>query len=356
MTAVTAAAAMARGVRAVYPDAVCREVPLADGGEGFVATLAAALEAEIHEITAADALGRARPARLALVDDLAVIEAAEAVGLASIAPAERSIMSSSTAGVGTLLLAALDAGVRRIVLGLGGSATNDGGAGMLHALGVVFRDRTGQPLEPVPSALARVASVDASGLDGRLAGVELSAACDVTSPLCGPEGASAVFGPQKGASPAQVLELDGILRHLAEASGYADAATLPGSGAAGGLGWALRAFLGATLRPGVELVTDIVGLAEAVKDADLVLTGEGSVDEQTRYGKTPAGVARIARAAGIPVVILAGRVAPSASTLTSIGVTELIQITPAGVPLARALQDGESNLERATAEFMTRWQ
>lgn len=387
MTAVEAAAAMARGVRQVVPDATVVEVPLSDGGEGFLDALAAALGARLVELEVPDALGRPIMAAFALASDgLAVIEMARASGLEQIAPGDRDVWRSSTAGVGRLISAALDAGARRIVVGLGGSATNDGGAGMLDALGVRYLDAVGRRLEPTPAGLAgaagvrgvpaspaglagsgrargvpasepgveptALARVDASGLDPRLAGVAVEVACDVTNPLCGPRGASAIFGPQKGASPADVAALDSLLARIAELDEGLDAAVQPGSGAAGGLGYALVRHLGARMRPGIELVTDAVDLAGKVAGADLVLTGEGSVDAQTLNGKTPAGVAAIARAAGVDTVILAGRVARDADELLAHGVRALVPIVAEATDLPTALERGPENLERAAATVM----
>ena len=352
MTAAQAASAMARGVRAVVSDADVVEIPLADGGEGFVAALASALGADLHEVELPDALGRPSRGHFALAGDVAILEVAQAVGLAAVAPGDRDILRSSSVGVGRLITAALDAGARRLVVGLGGSATNDAGAGMLTALGVAFLDADGRPVEPVPAALGRVVTVDASGLDPRLAGVVVEAACDVTAPLCGPGGASAVFGPQKGATPDLVPVLDALLGRLADLSGATADAGRPGAGAAGGLGWALLAFCGATTRPGIELVAELTGLDAAVAAADLVLTGEGSVDAQTLQGKAPAGVARVAAAHGVPLVVLAGRVAPDADVLLDAGVTALVPITQGVTDLATALRDGASNLERATATVL----
>ncbi len=385
MTAVEAAAAMARGVRQVVPDATVVEVPLSDGGEGFLDALAAALGARLVELEVPDALGRPIMAAFALASDgLAVIEMARASGLEQIAPGDRDVWRSSTAGVGRLISAALDAGARRIVVGLGGSATNDGGAGMLDALGVRYLDASGRRLEPTPAGLAGsvrgvpaspaglagsgglhavlasepgaertgLARVDASGLDPRLAGVAVEVACDVTNPLCGPRGASAIFGPQKGASPADVAALDSLLARIAELDEGLDAAAQPGSGAAGGLGYALVRHLGARMRPGIELVTDAVDLAGKVAGADLVLTGEGSVDAQTLNGKTPAGVAAIARAAGVETVILAGRVARDADELLAHGVRALVPIVAEATDLPTALERGPENLERAAATVM----
>jgi len=350
LTAAEAAAAMARGVRRAVPDADVLEVPLSDGGEGFLDALTAALGARLVEVEAPDALGRPAVASFALTaDGVAVIEMARAAGLERIAPGDRDVWRSSTAGVGRLVTAALDAGARRLVVGIGGSATNDGGAGLLDALGVRFLDAGGRRLEPTPAGLAALASVDASGLDARLASVAVECASDVTNPLCGPRGASAVFGPQKGAGPEDVPRLDALLGRLADLDGGLEVAERPGAGAAGGLGYALMRHLDARLRPGIELVTETVGLADKVRGADLVLTGEGSVDAQTLAGKTPAGVAAVARAAGVEVVILAGRVAPDADVLLDHGVLALVPILPRAMGLAEALATGADNLERAAA-------
>lgn len=352
MTAAQAAAAMARGVHRVVPDAGVDEVPMSDGGEGFLAALAAALGAQMRTVSVPDALGRPAAAGYAVAGDVAVIEVAQAVGLEGVPAALRDIWASSTTGVGQLLLAALDAGARRIVVGLGGSATNDCGAGMLDALGARYLDADGARLAPTPSGLARLAGVDLSRLDPRLAGVQIEAACDVTNPLTGASGASAVFGPQKGATPDDVPRLDALLARLAELDGSSASATQPGAGAAGGLGHAFRAHLGATLSPGVDLVVRTVGLADRVRGAALVLTGEGSVDSQTLSGKTPAGVAAVAQAAGVPAVVVAGRVAADADVLLEAGVCALVPILPETMDLPEALRRGEDNLERATATTM----
>lgn len=365
MTATVAAAAMARGVRSVHRDAEVVEVPLSDGGEGFVSALATGLDAEVRHLVVPDALGRDTRADWALAGDLAVIEVAQAVGLERIAPADRAVRQSVSTGVGELIGAALDAGARRIVVGLGGSATNDGGAGMLAALGVRFLGGDGAELSPTPAALARLASVDVSGLDPRLGEVAILAACDVSNPLCGPQGASAVFGPQKGASDDDVGFLDGVLDRLATLTAQALDARNPstrrpepqhsavGAGAAGGLGWALMTVLGATMRPGFEVVAETVGLDGLIAGADLVLTAEGSVDSQTLSGKAPAGVIVVAAAHEVPVVVFGGRVAEDVSDLFGAGVRAVIGITPEGTPLATALEQGPANLEAAVGKAIT---
>lgn len=354
LTAAEAAAAMARGVRAVWPDAEAVEVPLSDGGEGFTDAIADALGARVVDIPVQDARGRPATGRLALACDVAAFEMASASGLEAIADDDRDILASDTRGVGQLVRAALDAGATTLVIGLGGSATNDGGAGMLAELGVRFLDAGGRVLATTPAGLADLASVDATGLDPRLVDARVRVACDVDNPLLGDRGASAVFGPQKGATtPELVTRLDATLARLAELSGHAAVADAPGAGAAGGLGFALLAFAGVELVPGIELVCDTVGFHDTVAGADLVLSGEGSIDAQTLSGKTPAGVADVAGAQGVPVVLFGGRVAPDADALRADGrVAAIVGITPDGQSLPQALANAAANLERAVADHL----
>lgn len=355
MTAPEAAQAMAEGVRDVAPDAVVIQLPMSDGGEGFAAAIAAATGATWMPVTVPDALGREVQAGYVWSPGSrrAVVEMATAAGLEGIAPGERDVRRSSTVGVGRLVHAALEAGARHVVVGLGGSATNDAGAGLLVELGVRFTDENGADLVPVPAQLERCASIDASGLDPRLRDCLVEAACDVSNPLLGPRGASAVYGPQKGATPDDVAYLDAVLARLVSLAPPAAklAAALPGAGAAGGLGWALLGFLGARMRPGVELVADTVGLDAAVAGADLVLTGEGSVDAQTLQGKTPAGVAAVAARHDVPVVVLGGRVTDDARALASESV-QLVSITPDGQPTSEAVRRGSENLRRAVGRVV----
>jgi glycerate kinase len=352
MSAADAAAAMARGVRRVLPGVACVEVPMADGGEGTVDALVAALGGRMLPVATTDALGRSVTAAIGLAPDgVAVLEVAAAVGIGLVDPYDRDVLAATSAGVAPMVSAALDAGCRRLVVGLGGSATNDGGAGLLVGLGARLLDGAGQPVTPAPSALHRVATVDLTGLDPRLQEVEVELACDVTSPLLGPTGASAVFGPQKGAAPEHVARLDAALGALATALESAVGRRVrdePGAGAAGGLGAAFLA-LGATRRPGVEVVVEATGLAGHVRDADLVLTGEGAVDAQTLAGKTPAGVAAVAREAGVPVIAFAGRVDPSADALLDHGFTAVVPILRRLTGTAEALAAGPENLEHAVA-------
>ena len=345
LDSVGVADAIGRGWTDARPtDTVVRK-PMADGGEGTLAAVAAALgeAAELRETDTTDALGRPVSAAWLLLDEgrSAFIEMAAASGLARLAPEERtpeSARRASTHGTGDLIRAALDAGVERITIGLGGSATTDGGTGMLRALGARFLDRGGSEISEGGAALADLDRIEAAGLDPRLSEVKLEVASDVTNPLCGSRGAAATYGPQKGADPDAVTELDAAL------AGYGDAieqatgrlvADLPGAGAAGGTTAALLGFTRAVLRPGVEVVAGLVGLAEALDEADLVITGEGRADEQTLQGKTAIGVATLARPRSTPVVLLCGGLGQGAETLDAamaLTVVQPIADRPADLP------------------------
>jgi glycerate kinase len=355
MTATEAVAAMRAGVQQVIPDAECVGVPMADGGEGTVDAVVDALHGQHVEVEVSDPLGATIAARYGYIPlrQLAVIEMAAASGLELIPPSQRDVLRASTFGVGQLISAALDRGAEEILIGIGGSATNDGGTGMLTALGAAFLDADGATLEPGGAALDRLDRIDLSGLDPRLRDVRIHVASDVTAPLLGPTGASAVFGPQKGATPADVQTLESALTQLATVTVATLGRANPrraGAGAAGGLGFALVEFLGAESKPGVDEVAAPVGLEKAVRGADWVFTGEGSVDAQTVMGKTPFGVAQIATRAGARVVIFAGRVAPDASVLLDYGVEQLAAITAEGTPIEQALREGRESLTRATAD------
>jgi glycerate kinase len=363
MSATEAVAAMRAGVLEALPDAECVGVPMADGGEGTVDAVVDALHGQHVEVEVCDPLGRRVSARLGYIPlrQLAVIEMAAASGLELIPPAERDVLRASTFGVGQLIRAALDRGTEELLIGLGGSATNDGGAGMLTALGATLVDAEGAPLEPGGAALRHLDRIDVSGLDPRLRDVRIHVASDVTAPLLGPTGASAVFGPQKGATPADVEILEAALTRLATVTSTTLGRANPqrrGAGAAGGMGFALVEFLGAESKPGVDEVAETVGLERALHGADWVFTGEGSVDAQTVMGKTPFGVAQVAARTGARVVIFAGRVAPDASVLLEHGVERLVAITADGTPIEQALRDGAASLERMTADVcreIARW-
>jgi len=307
--------AMEAGIRSVLPDAEIVKLPLADGGEGTMENLVAATGGQIRTVPTVDPLGRPIEGRYGVLGDgmTAVIELAEASGLTRLAPEERDPRRTTTYGTGLLIKAALDAGIRSFIIGLGGSATNDGGAGLLQALGLRLLDEDGRELERGGAALARLAAIVGSSFDPRIRESRFVAACDVDNPLTGPNGASAVFGPQKGADAAAVRELDAALkRYAAIAAQYTSiqARNMPGAGAAGGAGAALIAFLNAGMRPGAELVMEAAGFADKIRGASWIVTGEGRMDSQTASGKLISRVCAAARNAGVPVVALCGRHRP----------------------------------------------
>ena len=362
LDSVGVARAIASGWGRVRPDDQLDLRPMADGGEGTLAAVREALGdgAEERALTTVDALGRAVDAAWLLVDEGrgAFVEMAAASGLAHLAPAERtpdSARRASTRGTGEVMRAALDAGVQRITIGLGGSATSDGGTGILRALGARLLDSNGDELAEGGGALARLSRIDASGLDPRLAAVQLVIASDVTNPLCGPRGASAIYGPQKGADAATVEELDAALatygRAIEAATGRL-VADIPGAGAAGGTTAAFLGFTRAVVRPGVEVVAELVGLADALKAADLVITGEGRADGQTLSGKAAMGVATLASARRTPVVLLAGGLGEGAELLDAIAAISLVQpIVDGPMELAAAMADTERLLADAAARL-----
>ncbi|MDR1145515.1 MAG: glycerate kinase [Verrucomicrobiales bacterium] len=311
LSSAAVADAVARGIRRVSPSATVVKVPVADGGEGTVEALTVARGGVTVSARAHDPLMRAITAAYGVLPDgTAVIEMAAASGLPLLTAAERNPLVTSSAGTGELVADALRRGCRRFIIGLGGSATNDGGAGMLRALGVEFSDADGARLPEGGAALARLSAIDLSGLDARLADCELLVACDVTNPLCGARGASAVYGPQKGATPLMVTQLDAALARYALTARRLlgrDIAELPGAGAAGGLGAALLGFLNAELRSGIDLIVSEAGLREKLAGADLLITGEGRLDAQSRNGKAAYGILRAGRAAGVPVAAIVGQ-------------------------------------------------
>lgn len=353
------AQAIARGWLAVYPGAEIALCPMADGGEGTVDAVLAATGGERRELTVQGPLATHVQAHWGwLGDGTAVIEMAAASGLHWVPSAQRDARVTSSYGTGELIRAALDAGATRIILGLGGSATNDGGSGLLRALGARFLDAGGNELRPGGAALAKLQRVDLSALDARLHDVQVDVAADVDNPLCGPRGASAVFGPQKGASPAQVEELDAALARMAEVVSEAlgeDFSNFPGVGAAGGLGFAAKAFFDARFRPGVELVAELSGLAEAVAGADLVITGEGRLDAQSLHGKTPVGVARVAQAQRVPVVALAGSLGDGYQQVREAGIEAAFSLAPGPISLEYACAHAAEELEARAAELARFW-
>jgi glycerate kinase len=312
LSAMEACEALRDGLRAGGCDAEFVLAPIADGGEGFAGAMVAAMGGRWTDCASCDALGRPIRARYGLCpkgDQLvAVMEMAEAAGMWRFGEAERDVMRASTAGVGRMIRhAAKRSKADVVLLGIGGSATNDGGAGLAAALGVAFRDARGWELEPVPEGLEELAEIC---MGGRILLPHIEVACDVENPLLGPGGATAVYGPQKGAGPDEQARLEAFLEKLVKVAGAEEAAATPGAGAAGGLGFGMLQFADAVLRPGFEMVADALGLEQQVRRADVVITGEGSLDGQTLSGKGPAGVARMAREAGVRIVGVGGRVAP----------------------------------------------
>ncbi|MFS8175195.1 glycerate kinase [Vreelandella titanicae] len=360
LSAQDAATAMARGVQRAAPEAHVQVCPLADGGEGSLDALIAATGAERRQLNVQDALGRPRQAAWGWLSDqrTAFIELAEASGLQHLAADERNALHTSTFGVGELLLTALDQGAEKALLLLGGSATNDGGAGMLQALGARFLDQHGEPLPPGGAALNQLASLELDGLDPRLAKFSLEAAVDVDNPLLGERGASAVFGPQKGASPEEVEQLDRALGHFADISTHAlsdDYRMLPGVGAAGGMGFAAKAFLNATLKPGIEMIMQQAGMASLLARADLVITGEGRLDGQSLSGKTPIGVSRAAKRLHKPVIVLAGSLGDGWQACFDEGVTAAFALADGPMTLADALPRTAKLLEARCESLLRLW-
>ncbi|MFS8524938.1 MAG: glycerate kinase [Limnochordales bacterium] len=376
LSAADAAAALARGMAAVFPRARIMLKPVADGGEGTVEALVTATGGRFVDTEATGPDGRPVRARWGILGDgvTAVVEVAAASGLVLVPRGRRNPLTATSRGTGELIRAALDAGCRRIIVGLGGSATNDGGAGMARALGARFLDAAGRELPPGGAALSGLDRIDVSGLDPRLAETEIIGATDVTSPLLGPAGASAVFGPQKGASPEDVLRLEAALTRYADVlekqlredwplpvkgliaadspepeqsktAAGPDLRHVPGAGAAGGLGVGLMAFCGATLRPGAPVVFEAIGLEADIKHASLVITGEGKLDGQTAFGKAPMAVAQLAKKHGKPVVAVAGTLGGDVERLHELGIDAVMATAPGPIPWKTSLQQAPRLLE-----------
>ena len=351
------AEAIAEGLRAVWPDALVDLVPVADGGEGTVRAIVEAAGGEYRDSAVTDPLGRTVRARWGLLDrgETAVIEMAAASGLPLVTDNERDARRASSYGTGELLRAAARAGARRVIIGIGGSATNDGGAGMLRALGLRLVDERGADLPEGGAALARLARIEGE-LDPALRGLELLVASDVRNPLTGPRGASAVFGPQKGASPEDVRVLDAALAHYADVVARRagrDVRHEAGAGAAGGVGFALMAMLGARLRSGADLVLDAVRFDERARQAWLCVTGEGRLDGQSLFGKATITVARRAHAAGTPVAAIVGSIGPGFEEAWSHGVGAIEAIATGPADLETLVRDWRV-LVRAAAERLAR--
>ncbi|MGG5461061.1 glycerate kinase [Clostridium sp. B9] len=356
MTSMEACNAMERGIKKVFSDAECIKVPMADGGEGTVEALVHATGGKIEKLMVTEPLGTKVEAFYGILGngETAVIEMASASGIQLVKREERNPLITTTFGTGEVIKAALDEGIKHLVIGIGGSATNDGGAGMIQALGGKLLNSKGEQIAFGGGALKDIVSIDLSSIDERLKEVSIEVACDVTNPLVGEKGASAVFGPQKGATPEIVKELDSNLAHYASIISRdlgKEVSNIEGAGAAGGLGAALL-LLGGELKRGIELVIKHTDLAEKVKDADFIFTGEGSIDDQTIYGKTPMGVATVANAASIPTIAFAGRVGEGVEGLYDIGIKSIFSIMTGVSTLDKALEDGARNLEITTENIV----
>jgi len=358
LTASQAASAIARGVREVFPQAEVIEVPVADGGDGTVDALVGAHHGKYLTAEVEGPLGDPVRAVYGLIEAgrTGVVELAAASGLTLVPAGRRDPRKSSTYGFGQVLEAVRGTGVNQVIAGIGGSATNDGGAGMAQALGYRLLDARGVDLPRGGAALARLARIDPSRFDRGWLAVNVMVACDVTNPLTGPQGASAVYGPQKGADEAAVRELDAALSRFAamiERDLGKHVADVPGAGAAGGVGAGLMAFLGARLVPGAALIVTESGFDEKIRGADLVITGEGRVDSQTAYGKAPGEVAKRAQAARIPVLLIAGSKAPGWEALSDLGVTAVVTLDEEGDNLQQPMGDAGEVLRRAAARACT---
>lgn len=357
LTALQVAEAVEEGIRRVVPDAEIIKVPMADGGEGTVQSLVDATGGRIVRRKVTGPLGEEVEAQFGILGDgvTAAIEMASASGLPLVPPDKRNPMVTTTYGTGELISAALDMGCRRFIIGIGGSATNDGGAGMAQALGVKLLDGEGRQIPFGGGGLLKLERIDMSGLDPRIRGSKVVVACDVDNPLTGPRGAARVYSPQKGATPEMVELLDRALERFAEVIKRdlgKDVRDVPGAGAAGGLGAGLMAFLDAELRSGVDIVIEAVGLEGKMRGADLVVTGEGEIDSQTVFGKTPIGVAKLAKKFGIPVVAIAGGISDDASVVYRHGIDAMMSIVPGPISLDEAISRGAELVADASERLM----
>jgi len=348
---------IAKGLLRVCPEIEIEKLPVADGGEGTVETLVAGMDGDFVQVEVTGPLGERVKAKYGIIDDgMAIIEIAEASGLVLVEEEMRNPTLTTTYGTGELILSALERGLKRIYVGIGGSATNDGGMGMARALGYRFLDRDGNELPDGGGSLGQLDRIDVANVMPLLKDARITVMCDVENPLFGPDGAAFVYGPQKGADPDMVQLLDENLRHFSEIlirDMNADVAGIPGSGAAGGLGGGLMAFCGAELKPGIEMVLDILNFDGHLQDVDLVVTGEGRIDGQSAKGKVPAGVAKRAKKLNKPLVAIAGGVGEGAEGLYSIGTDLILPIVDGPMELRQAMDEVGILLER-TGERLAR--
>ena len=361
LTAKEVCLAIETGFKRVFPEATYCLIPVADGGEGTVQSLVDATQGEILNLQVTGPISESVDAFYGLLGDgshTAVIEMAAASGLHHVPEHLRDPKLTSSYGTGELIKAALDHGATKIIIGLGGSATNDGGIGMLSALGVSFLDKDNQNIVANGAGLQHIKSINIDGLDARLANCEILVACDVDNPLCGNHGASHVFGPQKGATPEDIQLLDDALKHYGDCIKQQfniDVLNQAGAGAAGGMGAALMAFTNATLKPGIDLVLEAVQLNHYMDKAELVITGEGRIDNQTIYGKTPMGVAKIAKQFDIPVIGIAGSLGKDHQAVYGCGIDAVFAAIPGAMTLQQAFTDAKYNVENVSENIAKLW-
>ncbi len=361
LTALEVSQAIRRGIRHVIPDAVTAIVPMADGGEGTMQALVDAIGGDIISVEVTDPIGERITAHWGLLSDgvTAVIEMAAASGLDLVPPEKRNPLLTTTYGTGELIRDALGKGCRKFIIGIGGSATNDGGAGMAQALGINLLNAKGEAIAPGGAALIDLEAIDITTIDPRLTDCDILLACDVTNPLCGPEGASFIYGPQKGATPEMAAQLDAALAHYADVIKQKldiDIRDVPGAGAAGGLGAGLITFLKARVRPGIDIVIQATNLVEQLKGATLVFTGEGRIDSQTACGKTAVGVARKAKDFGLPVIAITGEIGNGYPAVYKEGIDTVFSIAPGPISFSQSAEMAEKLIadvaERAMRLFI----
>ena len=355
LTGMEIAEAMSIGVKHVWPDAVTILIPVADGGDGTLQSLVDSSGGDVRTAMVEDAIGRTIEAEWGALGNgtTAVIEVASAIGLARLGQDERDVRNASTFGVGQLFIEALDAGFSDFIIGVGGSATNDGGAGMIQAMGGKLTDANGDDLARGGIALSNLANIDVAGLDPRMSGANVVVACDVNNPLCGPRGASAIFGPQKGATSEDVQELDAALGNFAEVIAkdlHTDVAEIPGAGASGGLGAGLMGFFDARLRLGADIVLEAVSLDKHLEDADLVIVGEGQFDRSTVFNKSPVAVAQRAKRRGTPVIGIAGSLGAGFREVHKHGIDAVFSLVNRPMSLKAAMEDTKRLVAIATEE------
>lgn len=355
-TSIAVANTIERGIKKVFTDAEVVKIPIADGGEGTVEALVLGAGGRFKEANVTGPLGDKIKAKYGILDNgTAVIEMSAASGLPLVPEDRKNPLVTTTYGTGELIKAALDDGCSKIVIGIGGSATNDVGVGMAQALGVTFKDKNGQELGFGGGQLDKLDHIDMSSIDPRIKDTEIIVACDVSNPLCGERGASAVYGPQKGATPEMVKQLDNNLRHFAEVIKEQlgmDIIDVPGTGAAGGLGAGLIVFCGAKLKSGIDTVLDVVNIDRHLPDTDLVITGEGRIDGQSIYGKVPVGVAQRVKKYNKPVLAIVGDIGEGASAVYSYGVDGIMSSVNKAMPLSEAMNRSSELLEDAAERVM----